>query len=219
MFGPTVFRVPKPKIPKCTAGATAGRTLTWEVFPWQSEREVLGGLVLDATMIENEKLKKGLWLCDTTKCVIFGSSVTWVLFFFFFILLTPCAFTCAVSEDTCWYTPMCKRSVAVLLKNVHVGFSEKSHRTPAGEKVQFCRNVCLVCVSVPLCCPAVLHIDSSWPTQAAHHTSCEWRRDVSLLVVGGDLGGIKRVFIGALLLSDEEYSSRTLSEYVWWWYV
>lgn len=155
---------------------------------WQSETEAFGGWVTgpDTTTIENELLKKGEWLRDTTKCVIFGSSVTWVLIFFFLFVSFWHHFPSVLSRAPCTFdkvkthadTLMCKelgRASSSLPVNEHLAGSEESRWRPNPRRwrrhVQFSCSVWLVCFSVPLCWPAVPIIsDSRWPIQAAQHS-------------------------------------------------
>lgn len=171
LFGPTVCFEYRTADPTMHCRSNSRRTLTWEVsMTTDSLRERFRGWVtgLDATTIENEKLKKRrVTLWHNQVCYFWFLSHRSVDFFFLFDTIFMCAFTCAVhiwqSEDTCWYTLMCTElswAFCRLQINVHLGGSKESHGNPNPRRwrrqVQFCRNVWLVCFSVPLCCPAVL---------------------------------------------------------------
>lgn len=151
---------------------------------WQSERKVFEGLVagLDTTTtIENETLKKGEWLCDTTKCVVFGSSVTRVLIFFFFCVclfltqFSECVFTCAMhiwqSEDTCWHTQMWKelcKAFGKLPVNNHPRGSKNSRPPQVMSHPVLLRGVTGPLFSASLLPCSAIRSDSSWSIQAAH---------------------------------------------------
>lgn len=87
MFVPTeCFWGLNSRFPQCTAGTTAGRNTDLRRFQdnWQSGRLVTGQ---DATMIENETLKKRqVTLWHNQMCVVFGSSVTPVLTIYVYLL-------------------------------------------------------------------------------------------------------------------------------------
>lgn len=188
MFGPTEYIVStEPRIPQCTAGATAGRTLTWEVsMTTDSLREVFRGWVagLDATTIENETLKKASDCVTQPSVTLWFPSHTSALLLFYDTIF-KCAFTCAVhiwqSEDTCWYTPMCKTPRKHPSWRIRrITLKPKPPRWQ--RRVQFCRHLWLVCFSVPLCCPAVLpdQTPAGWYKQRhCDPLTCLWHQCLS----------------------------------------
>ena len=103
-----------------------------------------------------------------------------LIYIFPLFFLTPfleCAFTCAVhiwqSEDTCWYTLMCKERGEAPDKRPswrvrRITLKPKPHGWQ--RQVQFCRCVTGLLFSASLLPCSALRSDSSWLIQAAYHS-------------------------------------------------